>query len=1063
LPRSDWYRDAIIYEVHVRSFRDSNGDGIGDLCGLTESLDYLRDLGVSALWLLPFYPSPLRDDGYDISDYIGVHPAYGTVRDFQTFIREAHKRGLRVITELICNHTSDQHPWFERARRSPPGSRWRNFYVWSDTPDRYPDARIIFKDFETSNWTWDHVAGAYYWHRFYSHQPDLNYDSPDVRAAIFRVVDFWLDRGVDGLRLDAVPYLYERDGTDCENLPETHAFLRDLRRHVDEKYGDRMLLAEANQWPEDAAAYFGDGDECHMAFNFPVMPRMFMAIRQEDRRPIVDIVEQTPAIPETSQWALFLRNHDELTLEMVTDEERDYMYKAYAGDIQARVNLGIRRRLAPLLGNHRRRIELMFGLLFSLPGTPVLYYGDEIGMGDNIYLGDRDSVRTPMQWNADRNAGFSSAEHDQLFLPVVTDAEHRYETVNVAVQQANPHSLLWWMKRLIAVRRIPDALPGKPPHPGVRAPARRRDGPGRGQHVALLPAGRPGPRPVPGPPAGRDVRPRGLPGDRAGAVSTEPGTARIPVVHPQSEPRCGPRRRSLPGPTAGGRGGGLPRGQLGRGARGGIACVGTWPALVSRRWPAGADRGDRRPIRGPHRRRSRATRPAADNLRGRRGRHVPRASDDRDHVGHAADNGRWHSRLGRTDATADRALDAALVDVIARSRRIRGQHGILLGRATASARRGLAGGESAEPAAPALALRLRRNLDTSPDHEAEIIRFLSETGVTWVPQIAGRLEYQPIDGPAGSAGFILAGETGATDLSSLAQHSLLDFLEQAAASPMPAPHPSLATGHLLRLALAAEDVEVEMLGPVREIVRSAGRQVGEMHTVLASATDPAFAPEPFTRLYQRSIHQAIDALWTRVARSLDGLPADLRRGVTPDVEALVHRRREIAAALRRLLATKFGGARMRIHGDLEFASFRQTEHGTLVLDLSTAPSRPSGERHRRQPALEDVATMIGSIHDLALGRLDHSGVGAQLRVQDMSAVDAWATQWCAWVSAALLDGYRASVAGAAFVPLADDEWVALLDALRLQRALERLAADLRDGSGRLAASIRALRELTDDW
>jgi maltose alpha-D-glucosyltransferase/alpha-amylase len=415
------------------------------------------------------------------------------------------------------------------------------------------------------------------------------------------------------------------------------------------------------------------------------------------------------------------------------------------------------------------------------------------------------------------------------------------------------------------------------------------------------------------------------------------------------------------------------------------------------------------------------------------------------------------------DATADRALDAALVDVIARSRRIRGQHGILLGRATASARRGLAESESAEPAAPALVLRLRRNLDTAPDHEAEIIRFLSEAGVTWVPQIAGRLEYQPIDGPAGSAGFILAGEAGATDLSSLAQHSLLDFLEQAAASPMPAPHPSLATGHLLRLALAAEDVEVEMLGPVREIVRSAGRQVGEMHTVLASATDPAFAPEPFTRLYQRSIHQAIDALWTRVARSLDGLPADLRRGVTPDVEALVHRRREIAAALRRLLATKFGGARMRIHGDLEFASFRQTEHGTLVLDLSTAPSRPSGERHRRQPALEDVATMIGSIHDLALGRLDHSGVGAQLRVQDMSAVDAWATQWCAWVSAAFLDGYRATVAGAAFVPLADDEWVALLDALRLQRALERLAADLRDGSGRLAASIRALRELTDDW
>ncbi len=426
-----WYKDAIIYQTHVRAFYDSNGDGSGDFSGLAQKLDYLQDLGVTAIWLLPFYPSPLKDDGYDIADYTDVHPSYGALRDFRLFLREAHKRDLRVITELVVNHTSDQHAWFQRARRARPGTRARDFYVWSDSPDRYSEARIIFKDFEHSNWTWDAVAGAYYWHRFYSHQPDLNFDSAAVRSAILGVLDFWLELGVDGLRLDAVPYLYERDGTNCENLPETHEFLKQLRAHVDANYEDRMLLAEANQWPEDAVAYFGDGDECHMAFHFPVMPRLFMAVHMEDRFPIVDILEQTPATPEGGQWALFLRNHDELTLEMVTDEDRDYMYRVYAHDPRARINLGIRRRLAPLLGNNRRKIELMNSLLFSLPGTPVVYYGDELGMGDNIYVGDRNGVRTPMQWSADRNAGFSRSNPQQLYLPVIVDPEYHFEAVNV--------------------------------------------------------------------------------------------------------------------------------------------------------------------------------------------------------------------------------------------------------------------------------------------------------------------------------------------------------------------------------------------------------------------------------------------------------------------------------------------------------------------------------------------------------------------------------------------------------------------------------------------------------
>lgn len=448
-----WYKDAVIYEVHIKAFRDGNGDGIGDFPGLMEKLDYLQDLGVTAIWLLPFYPSPLRDDGYDIADYYSINPAYGNLTQFQQLLREAHARDLKVITELVINHTSDQHPWFQRARRAPKGSPERDFYVWTDDPTKYKDVRIIFQDFEASNWTWDTEAQQYYWHRFFHHQPDLNYDNPLVQAEVFKIIDFWCSMGVDGFRLDAVPYLYEREGTNGENLPETHAFLKRLRKHVDEKYPGTLLLAEANMWPEDSASYFGNGDECHMNYHFPVMPRMFMALQTEDRYPITDIFDQTPDIPPTCQWAIFLRNHDELTLEMVTDEERDYMYKVYVKDPKARINLGIRHRLAPLMGNNRKKIELLNYLLFSLPGTPVLYYGDEIGMGDNFYLGDRDGVRTPMQWSSDRNAGFSEANPHKLYLPVILDPEYHYEAVNVQLQSWNTSSLLWWMKRLINKRK----------------------------------------------------------------------------------------------------------------------------------------------------------------------------------------------------------------------------------------------------------------------------------------------------------------------------------------------------------------------------------------------------------------------------------------------------------------------------------------------------------------------------------------------------------------------------------------------------------------------------------
>ncbi len=447
-----WYKDAVIYELHVKAFKDSTGDGIGDFGGLNQKLDYLQDLGVNCLWLLPFYPSPLKDDGYDISDFRSILPMYGQMKEFRRFVKEAHKRGIRVLIELVINHTSDQHPWFQEARKSKQ-SKKRKFYVWSDDPKKYKEARIIFVDTEKSNWTYDPEAKQYYWHRFFSHQPDLNFDNPIVCRTMLNILSFWLHTGVDGFRLDAVPYLFEREGTHCENLPETHEYLKALRQRLDKKFKNKMLLAEANQWPADVRPYFGDGDECHMAFHFPLMPRIFMALRKEDRTPIVDIMQQTPEIPPNCQWALFLRNHDELTLEMVTSEERDYMWREYATDPKAKLNLGIRRRLAPLMNNGRRQMELLNSLLFSLPGTPVIYYGDELGMGDNIYLGDRNGVRTPMQWNGDRNAGFSTADAAALFAPLIVDPVYGYQAVNVEAQGRTPTSFLNWTKRFILTRK----------------------------------------------------------------------------------------------------------------------------------------------------------------------------------------------------------------------------------------------------------------------------------------------------------------------------------------------------------------------------------------------------------------------------------------------------------------------------------------------------------------------------------------------------------------------------------------------------------------------------------
>ncbi len=1082
-----WYKDAIIYEVHVRAFRDSDGDGMGDFAGLTEKLDYLRDLGVTAIWVLPFYPSPLRDDGYDVADLTGVNPDYGTLRDVRTFIREAHRRGLRVITELICNHTSDQHPWFQRARRAKAGSPWRDFYVWSDSPARYPEARIIFKDFETSNWTWDPVAGAYYWHRFYAHQPDLNFDSPLVRAAIFRVLDFWLGMGVDGLRLDAIPYLYEREGTNCENLPETHAFLRELRRRIDARFADRMLLAEANQWPEDAVAYFGVGDECQMAFHFPLMPRLFMAIRMEDRFPILDILAQTPPIPATAQWALFLRNHDELTLEMVTDEERDYMYRAYASDPQARINLGIRRRLGPLLGNDRRRVELMNALLFSLPGTPVLYYGDEIGMGDNVFLGDRDSVRAPMQWSGDRNAGFSAANRQRLYLPVIVDPEYHYEAVNVETQQGNPHSLLWWMKRLIALRkRYPAFGRGTieflhPENRRVVAYLREYDGQTIlvvanlsrfVQHVELDLSAHAGRLPVElfgrveFPPVGPEPY----------FLSLGPhGFLWFALERPAgSRPATPPRPAELPL---------LPfAGQLdaltgGRAAPAFTELLARW--VEERRW----FRGKARRVRSAA---IRDTIPgwlpggaalivlldvqfsegepetyvvpvaalpavAADAVVAQ----APRAAIARIEGAAAGDQGRL-----LLDATAVPDFCASLLDAVGGRRRRHGARGVVTATPTGAFRslRG-PGGEALEPTpsraeqsnssvvfGERLMLKLYRRLEPGINPDVEVGRFLAERGFAHVPTVAGSIEYRDRAGQPASLALLQAYVPNEGDVWELTLDALGEYFERSAAEPEPPePAPVASAALLARAAAEIPQAVRRSIGTYLETADLLGRRTGELHRALASdGDDPAFVPEPFSALDRRALYQSVHATVRESVRTLEQVARSLPEAARDEARAMLEQVGDADRLLRPLLERRIGGQRIRCHGDYHLGQLLHTGRDVVILDFEGEPSRPLSQRRLKRLALTDVASMLRSFHYAASGSLIRTRSSGSVRPQDAELLDSWAQHWYGWVAAAFLRGYRASVAGAAFLPQDEADWAILLDALLLQKAFYELGYELNN-------------------
>ena len=1095
-----WYKDAIIYEVPVRAYRDANGDGIGDFKGLTEKLDYIRDLGVTAIWVLPFYPSPLRDDGYDIADFTAVHPDYGTLRDVRAFVRAAHARGLRVITELVCNHTSDQNAWFQRARRAKPGSSARDFYVWSDDPNRYPDARIIFTDTETSNWTWDPVAGAYYWHRFFAHQPDLNFDNPAVHAAVIRAMDFWLEMGVDGLRLDAIPYLYEREGTNCENLPETHAFLKKLRAHIDREFPGRMLLAEANQWPEDSVEYFGDGDECNMAFHFPVMPRMFMAIRAEDRLPLVDIMEQTPAIPDNAQWAMFLRNHDELTLEMVTDEERDYMYRVYAHDPRMRINVGIRRRLSPLLGNNRRRIELMNGLLFSLPGTPVLYYGDEIGMGDNVFVGDRNGVRTPMQWNGDRNAGFSSANRQSLYLPVIVDPEYHYETVNVEVQQANPQSLLWWMKRLIDLRKSHPAFSRgtleflHPENHRILAFVRRHD-----SETILVVAN-----------LSRFAQPMELDlSEFEGHVPVElmgrvefPRIGELPyllTLGPHAfmwftlEPPAAdvaasddlvvlPFAPTLPELLDGKRDESL-RPVLSRWMRNrrwfrsrtrrikALVVKDVVPVPVGDRLAAvvfvevGYTEGDPEFYLLPV-----TMLPAREAARIVSG--SPQAA-----IARIAPSPGHRSGGILLDATFEPAFMTALLDVIGSKKRLRGRAGELAGR-TEKPFRAIVGTDKAALVPSPIRgeqsnssiifgeraiLKLYRVTQSGINPDLEIGRVLSQQGFEQTPAIAGSLEYRPDGGTSMTAALVSAFVPNQGNLFSHTLAELGGFFERAAAEPRQADGERLDIASLIAASreTAPDDVH-EAINSYLETARLAGIRIGELHLTLADAGgDPAFKPESFSELYQRSLFQSIGASTRRALDLLARRPADLPDAAAADAALIIERRGEIEKRLRVLLGHKFGGKRIRTHGDLHAEQILHTGRDLLIIDFEGEPAIPLSQRRLKRSPLRDVAGMLRSFHYASYGSLLRPEMGPAIRPEDIAALDGWVRTWNRWVGATFLAGYREATDGASFLPSGDADWAALLDVFLLEKACYELTYELNNRPDWVAIPIRGILQLLE--
>ena len=1094
-PNPLWYKDAVIYQVHVRAFFDSTNDGIGDFVGLTEKLEYIESLGVNTLWLLPFYPSPLRDDGYDIADYENIHPSYGTLADFDRFIAEAHRRQIRVITELVINHTSDQHPWFQASRRAPAGSPERDFYVWSDTNQKYQGVRIIFTDTEKSNWTWDDTAKAYYWHRFFYHQPDLNFDNPAVLDAVVKVMRFWLDRGVDGLRLDAVPYLIEREGTICENLEETHLILKQIRKALDASYPDRMLLAEANQWPADVRPYFGEGDECHMAFHFPLMPRMFMAVQQEDRHPIVEILRQTPEIPENCQWAMFLRNHDELTLEMVTDEERDYMYRAYATDPQMRINVGIRRRLAPLLENSRRRIELLHSLLFSMPGTPVIYYGDELGMGDNIYLGDRNGVRTPMQWTGDRNGGFSRADPARLYAPPIMDPVYGYQAINVEAQARSEYSILSWMRRMLGLRK---QLPVFGRGTIEFLPAQNRKAliyiRQLGDETMLCVAN-----------LSRSVQPVEI------DLSRFKGMIPIEMLGLTEFPRIGDLPyfltigpyafywfRLQPASSAASRVATAPTMEIVQAP--GLLVGAAWetllegnvrtliererllPFLQRQRWFGGKARKTRNARfidwgvlrRGPQ--------PIFLTLIEVEYDDGPRdqyflpltvcASADAKGVEERAPHAILATVTGARkgvlfDAWLDDRFALVLLDVLGHQEHAKTRRGAISGSQTAvfAALRGPDDGlrvsrperEQSNTSiiyGDRLIMKLFRRIEPGINPDFEIGRQLTEkVRFPRVPAVAGALEYE-----RGSQPTTLAmvqqlvesqadGWTHATD--EIGRY--YDRIGSVTAPVVSAPRrfTELATTEIPKRVQ-------EAMGAYIELALKLGRRTGEMHLALAAdTTDPAFAPEPFSKDDLKALSSEAVALAQRAFQSLDARlqqqaeeqagdtdQSGSRQGV--DVEQahrLVTARDALLDRIRSAPRFEFVCSKIRVHGDYHLGQVLWSEADFYLLDFEGEPARSLPYRRQKQSPLKDVAGMLRSFNYAAYAGLFGQ---AATRPADFGRLEPWAHIWQTWASAAFLRGYFETAGEASFLPADFAQRDALLRLFMLDKALYELNYELNN-------------------
>ena len=1091
-----WYKDAIIYQVHVKSFFDSDNDGVGDFRGLIEKLDYLEDLGITAIWLLPFYPSPLKDDGYDISSYIGVNPTYGTLADFKKFLREAHNRGIRVITELVLNHTSDQHPWFQLARSSPPGSEYRDYYVWSDDPDKYQEARIIFQDFETSNWTWDPVAKSYFWHRFYSHQPDLNFNNPRVRKELLNVIDFWFSMGVDGMRLDAVPYLFEREGTNCENLPETHEFLKQLRSHVDSKFEDRMLLAEANQWPEDAAVYFGDGDECHMAFHFPLMPKLFMAVQMENPFPIIDIMNQTPEIPYVAQWAIFLRNHDELTLEMVTDQERDFMYRTYAKDRRMKINLGIRRRLAPLMDNDKRKMELMKVLLFTLPGTPIIYYGDEIGMGDNYHLGDRDGIRTPMQWSSDRNAGFSRVNPQRIYLPVIIDPEFHYQSVNVEVQNHNSCSFLWWMKALIAIRsRFKSFGRGniefvRKDNPKVLAFLRSYED----EKILVLAN------------LSRYAQPVTL------DLQEMDGYCPIDLFSWNRFPRI---RSKTPY----------------------LMTLGGFEHLIfalvrEEEEFQMTEKGDIPEIWV----KDRWTDIFDDNSRTLKRRVLPQYLQKCrwyggkskllhkvkiiDRIIMSQDEKRWDMLLMEviySDAKYDRYLmpvtltsrdstiardhpqsllalvinnvesylcdsiydpdfRSMLLRMIYHGRTLRSGEGKISSQKSDNFKERFSNvdltdidsevmrGEQTNTSiryGDSFVLKFYRRLEEETNPEIEILRFLTE-----------RTEYQNVPGYAGCVSFKRSRYDSPTIMALLMEYirnegdaydmtrfAIRRFFEEVLSREKEAEVPTIEADIL---DLDPGDIDDKLRGTIGEFflenIELLAKRTAQLHISLASDTsDPAFRPEPFTTLYQRSIYQEARNLTKLVFNDLRRQLSSYEETLRKEVESLLQRRSEVDSILRGVLVEKIKGKKIRVHGDFHLGQILFTGKDFFIFDFEGEPARSISERKLKFSPVKDLTGLVRSF-DYAVNAVLNDNT---FRDKDLPFLKPWARIWYKVVASIVVRSYMKTMKGSGLLPEDIGSFKILFNTLLMEKAVYELGYELNNRPEYVSIPLNGIKSILE--